>query len=290
MRYEGSIYRPPSEAGSLILQVTIGCAHNRCTFCSMYKDKNFRIRPLAEVLEDLEAARSQYRRIEKVFLADGDALVLPNASLLAVLGRIRGLFPECRRVGIYGSPGDVLRKTPAELQELRDAGLGIVYIGAESGSDRILEAIRKGATAAELVDAVRRLEDNGLPASVTFISGLGGQDHWEEHAIESGRMISRMSPSYVGLLTLMVEPGTQLYDDVRSGRFQLLDPMQVLAETALLLQNTEVASRCVFRSNHASNYLSLKGDLPRDKAVLLAQIAQAMAGQALLKDERFRML
>lgn len=290
MRYEGSIYRPPSEAGSLILQVTIGCAHNRCTFCSMYKDKNFRIRPLAEVLEDLEAARSQYRRIEKVFLADGDALVLPNASLLAVLGRIRGLFPECRRVGIYGSPGDVLRKTPAELQELRDAGLGIVYIGAESGSDRILEAVRKGATAAELVDAVRRLEDNGLPASVTFISGLGGQDHWEEHAIESGRMISRMSPSYVGLLTLMVEPGTQLYDDVRSGRFQLLDPMQVLAETALLLQNTEVASRCVFRSNHASNYLSLKGDLPRDKAVLLAQIDQAMAGQALLKDERFRML
>lgn len=290
MRYEGSIYRPPSEAGSLILQVTIGCAHNRCTFCSMYKDKNFRIRPLAEVLEDLEAARSQYRRIEKVFLADGDALVLPNASLLAVLGRIRGLFPECRRVGIYGSPGDVLRKTPAELQELRDAGLGIVYIGAESGSDRILEAIRKGATAAELVDAVRRLEDNGLPASVTFISGLGGQDHWEEHAIEIGRMISRMSPSYVGLLTLMVEPGTQLYDDVRSGRFQLLDPMQVLAETALLLQNTEVASRCVFRSNHASNYLSLKGDLPRDKAVLLAQIDQAMAGQALLKDERFRML
>ena len=290
MRYEGSIYRPPSEAGSLILQVTIGCAHNRCTFCSMYKDKNFRIRPLAEVLEDLEAARSQYRRIEKVFLADGDALVLPNASLLAVLGRIRGLFPECRRVGIYGSPGDVLRKTPAELQELRDAGLGIVYIGAESGSDRILEAVRKGATAAELVDAVRRLEDNGLPASVTFISGLGGQDHWEEHAIESGRMISRMSPSYVGLLTLMVEPGTQLYDDVRSGRVQLLDPMQVLAETALLLQNTEVASRCVFRSNHASNYLSLKGDLPRDKAVLLAQIDQAMAGQALLKDERFRML
>ncbi len=203
MRYEGSVYRPPSEAYSLIIQVTIGCAHNKCTFCSMFKDKRFRVRKLEEVLEDLDSARRHYRKVGRIFLADGDALVLKNKDLLVILDHIAKNFPECERVGIYGSPQDVLRKSKEELEELRDHGIGIIYIGAESGSDKVLTDIVKGATRAEIIESVKRIEGAGIPASVTFISGLAGKEGWEDHAIQSGTMISEMEPSYVGLLTLI---------------------------------------------------------------------------------------
>lgn len=290
MRYEGSVYRPPSEANSLILQITIGCAHNECTFCGMYKDDKFRIRPLKEVLEDLKWARANYRFVDKIFLADGDALVLKNETLVEILDTIKELFPECKRVTVYGSPMDVLRKTPEELKELKSKGLEMIYIGGESGSDRILKNIKKGVSSEQLIEAVRKIEDAGIKASVTFISGIGGRDHWREHAIETGKAISRMSPSYVGLLTLMLEQGTELYDDIKAGRFELLTPEEVLEETRVLLENTNVDKKCVFRSNHASNYLSLKGDLPEDKEAMLAQIDRAMNNKGLLKDERFRLL
>lgn len=290
MRYEGSVYRPPSEANSLILQVTIGCAHNICTFCSMYKGDKFRIRPLDEVIEDLKWARDRYRHIDRIFLADGDALVLKNHLLVTILDTISDLFPECKRTSIYGSPKDVLRKTEVELKELRDKGLEMIYIGGESGSDRILDAVKKGVTADELVEAVQKIERSGIKASVTFISGLGGKTQWKDHAVETGRVISRMSPSYVGLLTLMVEPGTELYDDIQAGRFNLLSPEEVMAETRLLIENIDLKKKCVFRSNHASNYLSLRGDLPRDKQALLGQIKSVMENKGVLKDERFRML
>ena len=290
MRYEGSVYRPPSEAYSLIIQVTIGCAHNKCTFCSMFKDKRFRVRNVSEVLEDLDSARQQYRRVNRIFLADGDALVLQNKDLLVILDYIRELFPECERVGIYGSPQDVLRKSKEELEELLAHGIGIVYIGAESGSDKVLKDIRKGATRAEIIESVKRIEASGIQASVTFISGLAGRAGWEDHAIQSGTMISEMEPSYVGLLTLMIERGTELYQDIREGRFQILPPVEVLRETELLLENTNVSKTCVFRSNHASNYVSLKGDLPRDKEEMLKLLKEAMGNTDMLKDERFRML
>lgn len=290
MRYEGSIYRPPSEANSLILQVTIGCSHNQCTFCGMYKDKQFRIRPLEEILSDLTWARKTYPYVERIFLADGDALVLPNKTLVTILDAIASFFPECRRVSVYGSPQDVLRKSDEELSELFEKGAGIVYIGAESGSDRILRQIKKGVTAEQLIQAVRKIENSGMKASVTFISGLGGKEHWQEHAIETGKMISSMEPSYVGLLTLMLEPGTELCEDIRAGRFQLLPPEEVLLETELLIQNIELSKDCVFRSNHASNYLSLKGTLPADKEALLSRIERAKADSSLLKEERFRLL
>jgi radical SAM superfamily enzyme YgiQ (UPF0313 family) len=290
MRYEGSVYRPPSEAYSLIIQVTIGCAHNKCTFCSMFKDKRFRVRKVNEVLEDLDSARQHYRRVGRIFLADGDALVLQNKDLLVILDHIAKLFPECERVGIYGSPQDVLRKSKEELEELREHGIGIIYIGAESGSDKVLRDIKKGATRREIIESVKRIEDSGVQASVTFISGLAGKDGWEEHAVESGTMISEMEPSYVGLLTLITEPGTELYQDIKEGRFQMLSPMEVLAETELLLENTNVSKTCVFRSNHASNYVSLKGDLPRDRERMLAQLRDAMNNADMLKDDRFRML
>ncbi len=290
MRYEGSVYRPPSEAYSLIIQATIGCAHNKCTFCSMFKDKRFRVRKLEEVLEDLDSARRHYRKVGRIFLADGDALVLKNKDLLVILDHIAKNFPECERVGIYGSPQDVLRKSKEELEELRDHGIGIIYIGAESGSDKVLTDIVKGATRAEIIESVKRIEGAGIPASVTFISGLAGKEGWEDHAIQSGTMISEMEPSYVGLLTLITEPGAELYEDIIAGRFQLLSPMEVLKETELLLENVNVTKPCVFRSNHASNYVSLKGDLPRDKERMLAQLREAMNNADLLKDDRFRML
>ena len=290
MRYEGSVYRPPSEAYSLIIQVTIGCAHNKCTFCSMFKDKKFRVRKVSEVLEDLDSARQHYRRVNRIFLADGDALVLQNKDLLVILDHIKKLFPECERVGIYGSPQDVLRKSVEELKELLDNGIGIIYIGAESGSDKVLKEINKGATRAEIIEAVKRIEVSGIQSSVTFISGLAGTHGWEDHAIESGTMISEMEPSYVGLLTLITEPSCEMYRDIKEGRFQLLSPMEVVKETALLLENINVKKTCVFRSNHASNYVSLKGDLPQDKEKMLNQLRTAMNHSDMLKDDRFRML
>ncbi|MDD2484582.1 MAG: radical SAM protein [Eubacteriales bacterium] len=290
MRYSGSVYRPPSEANSLIVQVTLGCAHNQCTFCSMYKDKRFSIRPVEEVLKDLRWAKDHYRSVEKIFLADGDALVLPNKTLVRILDEIKTLFPECSRVGIYGSPQDVLRKTPEELKELLDKGIGIIYIGAESGSDKVLKDIKKGATAAELIEAVQKIEASGIKASVTFISGIAGKDGWKEHATETGKMISKMQPSYIGLLTLMIDPAAEIYHDIKAGKFELLSAYEVLMETKLMLENIDVTKRCTFRSNHASNYLSLAGDLPRDKEKMLKQIQEAEKNSKMLKDERFRML
>ncbi|MBN7774231.1 radical SAM protein [Clostridium aminobutyricum] len=290
MRYEGNIFRPPSEAYSLIIQVTIGCAHNKCTFCSMFKDKKFRVRDVKEVLEDLDMARRTYRNVEKIFLADGDALCLSNNKLLLILAHIKKLFPECKRVGVYGSPQDVLVKTPEELIELRKNGIGIIYIGAESGSEQVLKDIQKGVTRAQLIEAVQKIEASGIQASVTFISGLAGPDRWEEHALETASMISAMQPSYVGLLTLMVEPAAPIYNDIQAGRFKILTAEEVLAETMLMLKNINVTKPCVFRSNHASNYVSLKGELPADKDRMVNQLRAALHNTNLIKDERFRAL
>ena len=290
MRYEGMIYRPPSEAYSLIVQVTVGCTHNKCTFCSMYKDKKFHIRKLEEVLEDLAWARQSYPRVDRIFLCDGDALCLSNSRLLPILEYIRENFPECERVTVYGRANDALKKTDEELRELYEAGITMVYIGAESGSEKVLEDINKGETRQQIIDGVKKVEASGMKASVTFISGLAGRAGWREHAIETGKMISEMSPSYVALLTLLVDPSVPMAKDIESGKMELLSAEEVMAETLLMLQNTEVTKKCVFRSNHASNYLSLKGDLPDDKERMMEQIRAAMTDHDLLKDERFRAL
>ena len=290
MRYEGNIYRPPSEAYSLLVQVTVGCTHNKCTFCSMYKDKKFHIRKLEEVLEDLAWARRAYPRVERIFLCDGDALVLSLNRLMPILDYIRKNFPECERVTAYGRAEDALRKTDEELRKLYEAGLTMVYVGAESGSDKVLKEINKGETRQELIDGVRKIENSGMKASVTFISGLAGKAGWEDHAIETGKMISEMSPSYAALLTLMVDPSVPIAEEIRSGRLQLLTPEEVTAETLLMLENTNVTKKCVFRSNHASNYLSLRGDLPDDKESMMAVLREALDNPNMFKDERFRAL
>ncbi|MBQ3185003.1 MAG: B12-binding domain-containing radical SAM protein [Firmicutes bacterium] len=290
MRYEGDIYRPPSEAYSLLVQVTIGCTHNKCTFCKMFKNKKFRVRALEEVLEDLAWARARYSRVERMFLCDGDALALSNRRLMPILEYIKENFPECERVTIYGRANDVNKKSAEEMKELYDAGITMVYIGAESGSDEVLKAVNKGVTRQELIDAVRKIEDCGMEASVTFISGLAGKDGWEDHAIQTGTMITEMNPSYVGLLTLIVEPNVPMYDDIQSGKLRLLSPEEVMQETLLMLEHTHVDKKCVFRSNHASNYVSLRGDLPQDKEKMMDMLKKAMSNHDMFRHEMFRAL
>jgi radical SAM superfamily enzyme YgiQ (UPF0313 family) len=289
LRYEGAVYRPPSEAYSLIIQVTIGCAHNKCTFCSMYKDKAFRIRDINEVFEDLELARKYYKYVNKIFLADGDALVLKTEHLKAVLLKIKKLFPECERVGVYSAPKDILRKTKEELIELKNLGLKIAYLGVESGSDNILKDIKKGVNSNELIEAGKKIKESGIKLSVTLISGLGGREKWQEHALESARVINGIDPDYLGLLTLMVEPGTEMYDKVNEGKIQLLTPPEVMMETGKLVKNLNLTN-CIFRSNHASNYKPLGGTLPKDKDNILKEIVETLEGKHGYKSEIFRAL
>ncbi|MBQ9493963.1 MAG: radical SAM protein [Oscillibacter sp.] len=289
MRYYGSVYRPPSEAHSLIVQVTYGCSHNTCAFCGMYKDKRFSLRPLNEILEDFRMARERYQRVGRVFLADGDALIRKASDLCTILDTVRTLFPECERVTCYASPSSIRVRTEEELRTLREKGLTMVYMGLESGSDRVLERMRKGHTAAEIVDMGRKVRRNGIALSVTAITGLGGPDLLEEHALETAKAFNGMNPEYIGLLTLMVEPGTPLYDWVREGAFQLLDRVQVLEETRLLVSALD-SPGSVFRMNHASNYLSLRGTLNADKAAMLAEIARAGQDLSRLRPEGWRAL
>lgn len=289
MRYEGSIYRPPSEAMSLIVQVTIGCAHNKCTFCSMFKDKKFRVRDVAEVKEDLAEARRMYGYIEKIFLADGDALCLSMPKLEDIIGYINELFTETKSINIYASPKDVLAKSQQDLERLHALGVKILYIGAESGNDEILKNINKGATRDEIIEAVRKTESSGIKASVTFIQGLGGEAMYREHAIDTGTMISAMEPSFVGLLTLMLDDAAEITADIREGRLKLLSPMQVCEETLLMLENINLTKECIFRSNHASNYVPLAGTLPQDKEKMMKLLVRAMKTEG-FKPEGLRML
>lgn len=287
MRYEGMVYRPPSEARSLIVQLTIGCARNTCTFCSMYKEKRFRVRNREEVVEDLRSAKKAYGSgIRRIFLADGDALVVKTEDLLYILKTIRELFPRVERVTAYGAPLDALQKTPQELGLLKKAGLDMIYIGAESGSDRILTDIKKQATAAQIEAACLRLKEAQIAVSVTLISGLGGKELLREHAVESAKLISAIRPEYASILTLMLEPGTPLYEQYRSGNFDVLTAEEVAEEMLLFLENTD-SEGTVFRSNHASNYISLAGTMNADTPAMIAQIQQIMKSRR-YKPEGFR--
>ena len=289
MRYKGKVYRPPSEAYSLIVQVTYGCSHNKCAFCDMYDDKHFAMRPMDEIREDFELARRVYRRVERVFLADGDALMRKTADLVEILGLVYGLFPECERGTCYASPTSLQIKSEDDLRLLRSKGLQMVYMGLESGCDAVLEKMQKGHTAADIVAAGQKARRCGLALSVTAISGLGSVAHWREHAVDTARAVSEMKPDYLGLLTLMVEPGTPLEKWVREGSFTLLSPLEVLKETELFLQHVD-SEGTVFRANHASNYLTLKGTLNGDRDALLGQIAAALEGRRDLKPEFLRAL
>ena len=289
MKYEGKLYRPPSEAYSLIIQATIGCSHNKCTFCSMYKEDKFRIRPTEEIIEDLHLERKYYKNIKRVFLADGDALIIKTEELAKILQAIKSIFPECERVGIYGSPKSVLLKSKENLEELRELGLGIIYLGLESGSDKILKEIKKGVTSGEMIEAGKKIKSSNIKSSVTLISGIGGKKNSIEHSLESAKVLNEIQPDYIGLLTLLLEEGTELYEDEQSGKFQLLSPEEVLLETKALVENLEIEN-CVFRSNHASNYLSLRGTLMDEKELILKQIEEGLKYNDYKDKELYRRL
>ena len=288
MRYLGKVYRPPSEAYSLIVQVTYGCSHNRCAFCDMYDDKHFSMRPMEEIFEDFRMARQMYRRVERVFLADGDALMRRTADLVQILDLIYGLFPECERVTSYASPGSLHAKSEEDLRLLRSKGLTMLYMGLESGCDAVLEKMTKGHTVAAIVEAGKKARRCGFALSVTAISGLGSLELLEDHAIGTAKALSEMNPEYIGLLTLMVERGTPLERWVREGSFTVLQAPDILRETELFLRHID-SPGSIFRMNHASNYLTLKGTLNEDREALLERVHKGMEGYG-LRSEYMRAL
>ena len=289
MRYYGMVIRPPSEADSYILQITYGCSHNRCTFCGTYPDKPFRVRPMAEVLEDVALAGAEIPDTRRVFLADGNALVLGTEPLAAILDALAAALPRLRRVGIYASARDILAKSDADLVRLRQRKLEIVYLGLESGSDEVLRRVGKGITAAEMIEAVHKLKRAGIRASVIVILGLGGTELSAEHAVETARVVAAMDPEYLSMLTLMLVPGTELHRQWQSGAFVLPEPDELLEELRQIIAHCDGLSRCIFRTNHASNYLPLAGTLSRDKARLLAALDDARSrGRPALRPEAWR--
>lgn len=285
--YEGRVFRPPSEAYSLIVQATIGCSHNKCTFCDMYKEKRFRVRKLEEVKADFDIARAQYRRVERIFLADGDALMCAAEHMAEILRYIREKFPECERVTSYGSPKSILVKKQEELNELHALGLEMVYLGLESGSDEVLRRVNKGETAAEIVRAGQMVKTAGMRLSVTAIAGLGSTELSEEHAIQTAHALSEMKPEYIGLLTLLFELPTPLMRDWEEGRFYLMKPVEIAEETLLLLKHID-AEGSIFRANHASNYVNLAGTLNRDRDAMCRQLYAALEGRTRFRSEAFR--
>ena len=291
MRYYGNVVRPPSEAWSYILQITYGCSHNKCTFCSTYLDKPFRVRPVKEVLEDIEMARSTVPHTRRVFLADGNALVLSTPRLVSILDALGKAFPNLERVSIYANAQDILHKSEEELTTLYRKKLGMIYMGLESGAEEILRRVKKGAMAAEMIKAVRKAQAVGFKVSVIGILGLGEHQLSGEHAIATGQVVSAMDPAYFSLLTLMVVPGTELYRQYQAGEFVLIEPLEMLEEMRVMIQHMEGLTHCVFRTNHASNYLPLVGTLPQDKEKLLATLDRALAqGESVLRPDYLRAL
>ncbi len=289
MHYEGNIIRPPSEANSILLQITVGCSRNKCTFCGTYQGERFKIKPDKIILSDIEFAATYCRRQRRVFLCDGDALIVPQKRLLDILDRIKERLPWVTRVGAYANAKSLKMKTMDELQALRQRGLGILYMGLESGDNATLKAINKGATASAMIDMGRKAKAAGFKLSVTVLLGIAGRERSRIHARETGRVLSALDPDYIGALSLMLIPGTPLYDDHQAGRFPLLDAEEMLAELRTMFANTHI-SKGLFHANHASNYLPIKARLPRDRESVLQLIDQALAGEVGLKPEWMRAL
>jgi len=277
MEYEGIVIRPPSEAESLILQVTLGCSHNRCTFCPTYKDRRFRIKDLDTIKSEIDEV-ALYDPFRKVFLADGDALIIPQPKLLAILEYLQEKIRGLRRVGIYGNAKSILRKSMDELKALKNRKLGIIYLGVETGDPALLEKIRKGASYEQMVEAGKRVKEAGITLSVTVLLGLGGVEYGQQHGLATAKILSDIDPDFASALTLMVVPGTPLYEDMEAGHFQLPTPFQLLEELGTIVAHSHF-SQCYFTANHASNYLPIKARLPRDKEAVVNLIQQVVSSE-----------
>ncbi|MFO7642792.1 MAG: radical SAM protein [Desulfosarcina sp.] len=289
MHYEGNIIRPPSEANSILLQVTVGCSHNKCTFCGTYPGQRFKIKPDDIILADIAFAAVHCKRQRRVFLCDGDALVIPQRRLMAILTEIRRQLPWVTRVGIYANAKSLNMKTIDELKALRQNGLGIAYMGLETGDDLTLKAISKGASAQHMVAMGKKAKAAGIKLSVTVLLGLAGRERSQIHARETGRVLSAIDPEYVGALSLMLIPGTPLYEDYRCGRFTLIEPDEMLAELRTMIAETH-QTQGLFHANHASNYLPIRARMPKEKQATLALIDAALAGKVALRPEWMRAL
>jgi radical SAM superfamily enzyme YgiQ (UPF0313 family) len=290
MKYEGSIYRPPSEADSLILQVTVGCSYNRCTFCHSFQGKQFRVKSFEEIKEDIEEV-SMYGPIPRVFLADGDALIIPQTDLVRILSYLKQRIRGLERVGIYANAVDVLKKDPEELKELKSLGLGIIYLGLESGNAEVLKRIKKNATAEQMVRAAKRVKEAGILLSITVLLGIGGVELSQAHAEDTGKVLSEMDPDYVGALSLIIVPGTPIAEELRKGTLVLPTPFELIRELGTMIANCHF-TRCFFASNHASNYLPLRVRMPGEKERALQLIKEVLQRKdpELLRPEYMRAL
>lgn len=285
MRYDSDLlYRPPGEWKSYLLQCTIGCSNNQCTFCGMYKEKKFRIRPTQEILEDIDMARAYYGPgLQRVFLMDGDAIIIKTENLLRILRKLYDTFPALEKVTLYAGPRSTLSKTPEELKALHDAGLSRAYLGVESGSDAVLKFIHKGVNAQQMLQAGQHLVEAGIDLWVTIILGITGEGgDWREHILSTAQIINQMKPRHLSAMTFAPAKGTPLGDDVLAGRFKVYGPDHILEECRLLIEHLDV-DPLHFTSNHASNYLPLKGSLPQDREKFLSLIDQALEGKIRLR-------
>ena len=289
MHYEGYCIRPPSEADSILLQVSLGCSHNRCTFCGTYRDKRFRIKDNRIILSDILYAARHMQSEDRLFLMDGDALIIPQSRLMLILERIREHLPWVKRVGAYANVKSIKKRSGEELTQLRENNLGILYYGVESGDDEIRDAIHKGSTAATCIEMGRRVKEAGIRLSATVLLGIGGRKNSLRHARATGELLSAMDPDFVGALTVMLIPGTPLYEDCVNGKFLLPDEAGMLSELREMIANTDL-SRGYFFSNHASNYLPIKAKLPSGKQKALDLIDAALRGEVGLKPEWMRAL
>jgi radical SAM superfamily enzyme YgiQ (UPF0313 family) len=289
MHYEGMCIRPPSEAYSILLQVSLGCSHNKCTFCGTYKDKRFTIKDDKIILSDILFAAKYMRRQDKVFLMDGDALVIPQKRLMWILDRIREHLPWVKRVGAYANAKSLKMKTPEELVALRENGLGILYYGVETGDDELRKKIHKGTSAEDCIRMGRKAKQAGFKLSVTVLLGIAGRKRSLEHARATGKLLSEMDPDFIGALTVMLIPGTPLYEEYRRGEFELPDEIELMRELREMILHTDL-TRGLFYSNHASNYLPVKARLPRGKQDALDLIDRALRGEVGLRPEWMRAL
>jgi radical SAM superfamily enzyme YgiQ (UPF0313 family) len=289
MHYEGNIIRPPSEANSILLQVTVGCSRNKCTFCGSYQGERFKIKSNEIIFQDIDFASQYCKRQRRVFLCDGDALIIPQKRLLKILTGISEKLPWVTRVGVYGNAKSLKMKTSEELTELKENGLGIIYMGLESGDNQVLKQINKGTTAEESIAMGQKARAAGIKLSVTVLLGLAGRERSLIHGQKTGQALSAMDPNYVGALSLMLIPGTPLYKDYEAGRFTLIEPMEMLKELRTMFEHTNL-TKGMFHANHASNYLPIKARMPKDKQAILHLIDEALAGRVALKPEMLRAL
>jgi len=289
MHYEGMVIRPPSEANSILLQVTVGCSHNKCTFCGTYKGERFKIKDDERIMADIAYAAKHFTFAKRLFICDGDALIVPQKRLVRILEEIRRQLPWVERVSVYANTKGIKMKSSEELEELRSLGLTLAYLGLETGDDVTLKNIKKGASSEHMIAMGKKIRDAGIRLSITVLVGVAGRERSEIHAQETGRVLSAIDPEYVGALSLMLIPGTEMHDDYEAGRFEMINSNEMLRELRSMIANTHMTNG-LFHANHASNYLPIRAKMPEDKEKTLRLIDEALTGKVRLKPEFLRAL